>query len=114
MKLSWKVRLLAFLLGIKTINDDTLKVRGRWNYGKRIFLNNNAKDIDALHEIGHYLNDYDCCREHDEWRAHGFAIAMAKVFKVDKIQIKDMEKRMTIYAGWGSVCPRIHERKKKN
>jgi len=110
MDLSWKVKLLAFLLRIKIVEDNSLKARGRWNYGRKVILNDKAKDIDALHEIGHYLNDYDCCREHDEWRAHGFTIAIAKLLKIKKEQIDEMEKRMNVYANLKCHCPRIDEK----
>lgn len=36
-----------------------------------------------LHELGHCLSGYGCCREHDEYIAHGIAIGLANIYKID-------------------------------
>jgi len=99
--------ILVKLLRIKiTFKDDMIK-RGGWNIGKSIFLRTDAGDMACLHEIGHALNDYDCCREHDEWRAHGFAFSFAKILRIPKKEIDEMNVDMDCYVEMGLVCPRI-------
>lgn len=103
--------ILVKLLGIKiTFKDDMIK-RGGWDIGKSIFLRTDAGDMACLHEIGHVLNDYDCCREHDEWRAHGFAFAFAKILKIPNVEIEEMNEAMDNYIEMHLYCPRIDRKK---
>jgi len=81
---------IAKKLGIKVIFSDDLKVdspdyevRGRWIVGKEILINKKiATNYTVLHEIGHVLCGYACCREHCEYMAHGAAITLAKLNKI--------------------------------
>lgn len=55
---------------------------------------------DYLHEIGHIICEFGCCREHCEYEAHGAAKVIAKVLGIDElVDWKDAEERMAFYAG---------------
>ena len=112
---------VAKKLGVKVIfvgdlkpDDDNYEVRGRWTKGKEIFINERlATNYTVLHEIGHALNGYMCCREHCEYAAHGAAIALAKVFN---IRLHPQAKtEIDLYAGWSNMkhCPAVKENKRK-
>ena len=105
--------LVVKLLKIKIKFDDTMDKKGEWKFGNEIFLKTTAGDMACLHEIGHVLNGYDCCREHDEWRAHGFSVAIAKILRIPKTEINEIEKDMDCYVGLDCVCPRIERRERK-
>ena len=64
---------------------------------ERIILINpsNGNLYDIMHEIGHIICGYSCCREHAEWEAHGAAKALCQKYNFD---IGDAEERMEGYA----------------
>lgn len=103
---------VKFVGNLKLENDD-YEVRGRWTKGKEILINEKlATNYTVLHEIGHVLNGYMCCREHCEYAAHGAAIALAKAFD---IRLHPQAKReVDCYAGWTNMkhCPAVEENKK--
>ncbi len=112
--ISWKIQILRILLGIKFCYIKDHRCRASWTFGRTIILNpERVGNLDVLHEIGHVLNGYDCCREHDEWRSHGFAIAVARIFKLSEDKIFDMENRMDGYVDMHCSCPRIERIKKE-
>ena len=67
---------------------------------------------DLLHEIGHLICGYTCCREHEEFEAHGAAKTLAALLDID---IGDAEERMDCYAGRSAhgACGRIERRDKR-
>ena len=83
------------------VNEEPLKVTGEWRKGNIIIINPKiATSYTILHEIGHALNGYMCCREHCEYAAHGAAIALSKAFKI-KLP-KGYKNFIDIYAGRSS------------
>jgi len=70
----------------------------------------NSWRYSILHEIGHLICSYSCCREHAEFEAHGAAKAMCFILGID---IGSAEDDMTNYAGWSShkACGRIELQK---
>jgi len=67
---------------------------------------------DLLHELGHLICGFSCCREHAEFEAHGAAKALAILLNVD---VSSGERNMDTYAGRSShkACGRIVKRNKK-
>ena len=110
-----RVKFLAWLLGIDIHWTLAIDSRGKWYSGRHIKLRDDADSMTALHEMGHALNGNSCCREHAEFQAHGFAIAMAKVLRIPPAEIEDMELRMDPYAKWSTeeACGRVERRKNK-
>lgn len=100
-----KTWILIWVTGIKVTFNNSLEVKGRYTYNE-IILRYDSGDMVCLHEIGHHLNKYDCCREHDEWRAHGFAVGAARILKIPPNEISKLNKSMDAYSGIGSVCAR--------
>ena len=89
--------------GIAVIEDINLKVRGRWTMGNEIIINpEKANEYVVLHEIGHVLAGYMCCREHAEYTAHGVAIGLARMHDID---ITDDLEKIDVYAGRTLDCP---------
>jgi hypothetical protein len=111
-KISLKIKILCFILGFKIVIDKSMNATAQWRFGKIIYVKsiNNITDMTILHEIGHYYNGYDCCRFHDEWRAHGFAVGIAKMLRIKKELIEDMNEKMNVYADIYKyyVCPRLN------
>ena len=54
-----------------------------------------ATNYDAMHEIGHIICGWGCCREHCEWEAHGAGKMLCKLYG---FSIGHSENRMTCYA----------------
>jgi len=108
-----KALTLAKKLGI--IIKPTTQVKGRWIKGKTIYLRKDATTYTILHEIGHVLCGYMCCREHCEYVAHGAALALSKVYKI-RINIKKVNNDIASYAGYSPkrVCAGIQFRKDFN
>ena len=94
--------LLGKLLGARFEIKDSLKSRGAYSKGI-IYLRRDAKAITVLHEIGHHLAGRGCCREHEEFMAHGVCIALAKFLWIHYAQI---DRNMTSYATLKD-CPRL-------
>jgi hypothetical protein len=97
-------------IGVKVAYDTEMKDAGRWQGDGTILINpENADTYTILHEIGHFICGWGCCREHCEFEAHGAAKALARAEGI-KIDLKDAEKRMDTYAGWSShqACGRIN------
>jgi len=76
---------------------------GRWDRGRTILINPRKADAyTVLHEIGHVINGFMCCREHCEYAAHGAALALARTHGI-RISKYDRQ-RIDVYAS-RSVCP---------
>lgn len=108
-KIDHKVIDLAKKLGVKIIwtNDNT--IRAHYDYGREIMINpNRATNYDVLHEVSHKICGFGCCREHDEFQAHGGAKVLLKLIGLGK---GNSESRMNNYAGWSShkSCGRIEK-----
>ena len=91
---------VAHNLGITVVLKDSRDM-GYWLGKKEIYINpKKASAYVVLHEIGHYLNGYMCCKEHCEYAAHGAAVALAKIhnIKLTKNQLEDID----AYAGCSS------------
>lgn len=59
-----------------------------------------------LHELGHMLTcEYGCCREHDEFMAHGFAIGFGRLLGYDFTDDESHDS-MSGYVGYSERCPR--------
>jgi len=72
---------------------------------------------DIVHELCHAILGYGCCREHDEYAAHGAAKVLCKMLEID---IGDADERMNYYAGRTAIrkgaCTgfnRVEEERKK-
>lgn len=107
---------LAKRLKIMVIQrTDNFDTSGEWSSGRTITINPKTADVyTILHEIGHVLNGYMCCREHCEYAAHGAAIALAYE---NNIQLPEgAERRIDVYAGRSSrkACGAIKEKEKEN
>lgn len=67
-------------LDIRVIFDYGIESPGEWRGEREIFVcPDRACVYTYLHEIGHVLNGFMCCREHCEYAAHGAAVGMAIV-----------------------------------
>lgn len=84
------------------VRDDNMPIRAQY-IGNVVRYSNKCEEIDLLHEIGHHIYGYDCCREHDEFAATGIAICLATMLNINH---GDLRERMSEYAGF-SVCPRL-------
>ncbi len=106
---------LAKKLGVKVWDNNTVK-SASWSHGMQIEVNMKKQKgaYPILHELGHVFMGYGCCREHDEYVAHGFAFGLAKAFniKIPKKVMKDID----VYAGRSShkACGAIENRKVKD
>jgi len=71
--------------GVAVIVDSTIDVPAQWRGDPdKIFVNiRKVDDYSVLHEYGHILCGYGCCREHDEMKAHGAAVALAHILGVE-------------------------------
>ena len=101
---------IAKLLNVKV--EISKGARGRWIGGRTIEISPKAGAYTILHEIGHVLCGYACCREHCEFEAQGAAIALARVFG---IKFSKKEKQcIDYYAGRTPrrACGVIQARKK--
>lgn len=73
---------VAEKIGIKIVFNKEIS-KGTWTKGKVIEINpDTATEYVVLHEVGHAIFGYGCCREHCEYVAHGIAIGLAKVFNI--------------------------------
>ena len=82
---------------IKVETNPELNARAHYEGGRTIEIRPDADAYAILHEIGHVIAGYGCCREHDEYIAHGIAIGLAKM-----LGIKILKKRLLdidVYAG---------------
>jgi len=93
------------------VNPYFRKTQGEYSYGKKITVGKNPTNFTVLHEIGHVIARYGCCREHDEYIASGIAIGLAKAFDIPLE--KGYHKRIDVYAGWSKheSCGAIEQRK---
>tara|TARA_B100000029_G_scaffold437930_1_gene453434 strand:- start:600 stop:977 length:378 start_codon:yes stop_codon:yes gene_type:complete len=98
--------IVAKLFGAKFKIRDDLKTRGAYSKGI-IYLRRDAEAITVLHEIGHHLAGRGCCREHEEFMAHGVCIALANFLG---IYYGDIDRNMTSYATLED-CSRIKDKK---
>ncbi len=89
---------LAKKLGVK-VWDNTTVHSASWSHGMQIEVNLKKQKgaYPILHELGHVFMGYGCCREHDEYIAHGFAFGLAKALniKIPKKVMRDCD----CYAG---------------
>ena len=69
--------------GVSIIVDPDMNVPAQWRGDPdKIFINIwKVDDYAVLHEYGHILCGYGCCREHDEMKAHGAAVALGLHFR---------------------------------
>jgi len=93
------------LFGVKFEMTEDIKSRGAYSNGT-IYLKKEAEAITVLHEIGHHLTGRGCCREHEEFMAHGVCIALAKFLGIYYGRI---DRNMTSYATL-ECCPRVKEK----
>lgn len=105
-----KLAKIAKDLGVQIVVDHDLPCSGQSDCHRTIQLKRkNARAIVVLHEIGHTICGAGCCREHDEFRAHGAAEALAKLYG---IRLSPADRRMVKhYAGWSlhRFCTAIPE-----
>jgi len=99
--------LMAKLFGAKFEMTEDLKTRGAYSKGI-IYLRKDAAAITVLHELGHHLAGRGCCREHEEFMAHGVCIALAKFLG---IYYGDIDRNMTSYATLKD-CRRLKDKKR--
>lgn len=80
---------------------------------KKIYITKNASNYNILHEIGHCIYGFSCCREHDEYIAHGIAVGLARAYNI-KLH-GGYKSLIDCYAGWSShkSCGAIEKRKKE-
>ena len=102
---------LALELNIKIVESNEFPFKGQWMKGRTIYLRKDATPYTILHEIGHVICGYGCCREHCEYMAHGAALALAKILKI-KLSKKEKE-CIDVYAGYSSheSCGAIEQQK---
>jgi hypothetical protein len=93
--------LVGKLLCVKFKMTEDIESRGAYSDGT-IYLKKEADAITVLHEIGHHLTGRGCCREHEEFMAHGVCIALAKFLGV---YYGGIDRNMTSYATL-ECCPR--------
>ena len=96
---------MAKLFGAKFKITDDLKSRGAYSNGI-IYLRRDAGAITVLHEIGHHLAGRGCCREHEEFMAHGVCIMLAKLLG---IYYGGIDRNMTSYVTLKD-CARIKDK----
>jgi hypothetical protein len=93
-----KIKTILDDFGIKVIINSKLSSRGRYSNGNEIMMRSYREPLWIwLHEIGHVLIGYHCCREHDEYLAHGAALALAKKYKI-RFTEKEI-RQVDVYAG---------------
>lgn len=98
---------------VKVVEDPDLPSAGLWSHGRTVAINPKRADpYTILHEVGHVLCGYACCREHCEFMAHGAAIALARTFGIRVTQT--MRHRSDGYAGCSprKACAAIRHLKK--
>ena len=98
----WKAKRWVEEQGVSFDTDYELPTGGQWRGDESLIWLNSHKTITAyviLHEYGHLLNGYGCCREHDEFKAHGSAVAIASILGIDL-----GDTFIENYVGW-SECP---------
>jgi len=109
-----KIKSLIKKFRIKIILDPEYRnEQGTYTHGREIIIGNKPNNYTLLHEIGHVIYGYGCCREHDEYIAHGIAIGLAKALD---IPLGPHYKRIIdCYAGRSSheSCGAIEQRRKK-
>ena len=84
----------------KNVNPKDLYIQGGWKTGRTVYIGDKATSYTVLHEIGHVINGYMCCKEHCEYAAHGATLALAKVFNI-KLPSKS-KTCIDVYAGCSS------------
>ena len=105
---------LIDLREIKMVIDPHLECRGHTDgVNPIIYLRPSIQIYAVLHEIGHLISGYGCCREHEEYITHGIAIGLAIAFKID-LNI-DVYEEIAAYAGRSShkACAIIERESKK-
>lgn len=101
--------LLAKALRVRFVYEPGLEAKASWRptdatlRGGEIVLGPRADAASILHEVGHSLYGMDCCREHDEFAAHGVGTVLARLLRVP---YGEMRAAMDQYAGWTAECPR--------
>ncbi len=88
---------VAKKFSITVIVNSNLKARGHYSWGRKIEIRPDADAYAILHEVGHMIAGYGCCREHDEYIAHGIAIGLSKAnrIKIPKKRLLEID----VYAG---------------
>lgn len=106
-----RARDVARFLHVKIVEDPDLPTAGMWSHGRTIRIRPKADVYTILHEVGHVICGYACCREHCEYMAHGAALALARVFDIRLSQT--MRHRADGYAGSSTrkACAAIRHRK---
>ena len=98
--------------GVQIKSITKTRVKGSYRGEKNIiYLRKDATAYTILHELGHIICGYMCCREHCEYVAHGAALALAKVYN---IELDDDIHHIEVYAGHSlpSACGAIQQRKR--
>jgi hypothetical protein len=100
-----KCLLIAKQLGFEPIFNKNLATKAHYDKGSSFFYRFDASSYDILHEIGHCIMGYGCCKEHDEYIAHGIAIGIAKIKDI-KLSQSNLN-NISVYAGSSSplACP---------
>jgi len=109
-----------FKIAIKYTNEE----HSYYQCGRTIYLSKNFTAYTVLHEIGHVLYKYGCCREHDEYIAHGIALGLAKAYNIklpeyswpkNKPNKDGIHCIIDYYAGQSSRrgCPAVQKDKKR-
>ena len=115
IKVEQEVMLRRDISRLKSDNpDNKIEVSGQWTSGKTIKINPRKADAyTILHEIGHVLNGYMCCREHCEYAAHGAAIALARSNGI-RLPVGSKTK-IDVYAGCSSreACGAIEKQRRQ-
>lgn len=99
MKIPWRIQIMCCLLGIKV--KYTNKTKCQWKNGNEILIGYNWTPYKVLHEIGHAVCGWSCCREHAEFEAHGVARLLCKLLGFDD---KEGRELMNPYAGRSAHC----------
>lgn len=89
--------------------DPNLPTRGHFD-SKGITVRDWRDTYALLHEIGHQLTvGVSCCREHDEFMAHGFAIGLGALMGHD-FTGDESDVHINKLVGYAERCPRRKER----
>jgi len=91
---------IAKNLKINAILDNSISSRATYNHGNKFKYRDDATAYDILHEIGHIISGYGCCREHDEYISHGIALGIAKISNMELGE--NIHKIIESYAGRSS------------
>lgn len=96
---------------IRILETDDPQITGTWTKGRTIKINPKRANVyTILHEIGHSLCGYACCREHCEYMAHGAAVALARTYGI-RLRPEWLRK-IDVYAGRSArkACAAINAR----